>query len=113
MASAAQVETKRRPTARAEHVGSLVRPKALLEAQQRVTAAIGVGTEDANVLMAKGAAFDEELAQLQDDLIRDAVARQLAAGLDVVTDGEFRRCSSRVRSTPLSGGSSRARRRST
>jgi 5-methyltetrahydropteroyltriglutamate--homocysteine methyltransferase len=91
MASAAQVETKRRTIPRAEHVGSLVRPKALLEAQQRVTAAIGVGTEDANVLMAKGAAFDEELAQLQDDLIRDAVARQLSAGLDVVTDGEFRR----------------------
>jgi 5-methyltetrahydropteroyltriglutamate--homocysteine methyltransferase len=41
--------------------------------------------------MAEGAMPADELRQLEDDLIRAAVSKQLAAGMDVVTDGEFRR----------------------
>src|SRR5262245_37049729 len=39
----------------------------------------------------RGAASAEELRQAQDDAIRDAIARQEAIGLPVVTDGELRR----------------------
>jgi 5-methyltetrahydropteroyltriglutamate--homocysteine methyltransferase len=80
-----------RTTPRAEHVGSLVRPPRLLEANQRTAERLGSGERDANVLMAKGATLDAELEDLQNELIREAVRNQVAAGLDVVTDGEYRR----------------------
>ena len=41
--------------------------------------------------MAEGRAVSDQLRSLEDVLIREAVAKQIDAGLDVVTDGEFRR----------------------
>jgi 5-methyltetrahydropteroyltriglutamate--homocysteine methyltransferase len=68
--------TKGRPPFRADHVGSLLRPAALRQAFR----AYGAGQID-----------DPAFAQVQDQCIRDAVRRQEALGLKVVTDGEFRR----------------------
>lgn len=60
---------------RAETVGSLLRP---LDAQR--------------ALAARGDERDEEWVQLAlDDAVRDAIAIQQEAGLDVITDGEMRR----------------------
>ena len=64
------------PPFRADHVGSLLRPPALLRA--RADRAAGAITAD-------------KLTQAEDDAIRDAVAMQEAAGLRSATDGEFRR----------------------
>lgn len=61
---------------RADHIGSLVRPGRLKEAFSRFD---------------HGRAAAEELRAVQDDAIRDAVAKQEARGWPVVTDGEFRR----------------------
>jgi 5-methyltetrahydropteroyltriglutamate--homocysteine methyltransferase len=58
--------------ARAEHVGSLLRPPALLEARA-------------------GNLGGAELKRVEDDAIRETVALQEEAGLPVVTDGELRR----------------------
>jgi 5-methyltetrahydropteroyltriglutamate--homocysteine methyltransferase len=65
-----------RPPFRADHVGSLLRPQALRQAFRR-----HAGKEIS----------DAEFAQLQDRCIRDVVALQEAVGLQVATDGEFRR----------------------
>jgi 5-methyltetrahydropteroyltriglutamate--homocysteine methyltransferase len=65
-----------RPPFRADHVGSLLRPPALLAARERFR----VGD--------LGAA---ELRGLEDDAVREAVARQESLGLMAATDGEFRR----------------------
>jgi 5-methyltetrahydropteroyltriglutamate--homocysteine methyltransferase len=71
---------------RAEVVGSLLRPHAL-------RAAIEAFYEPGH-----SAALDEERAKdrsalraAEDDAIREAVRRQRGCGLDVITDGEFRR----------------------
>jgi 5-methyltetrahydropteroyltriglutamate--homocysteine methyltransferase len=61
---------------RIDHIGSLVRPRALVEMfacydRRQVTA--------------------RELARAQDEAIRDVIHKQQAHGLPVVTDGEFRR----------------------
>ncbi len=64
------------PPFRADHVGSLLRPPALLRA--RAGRAAGTITAD-------------QLTQAEDDAIRDAVAMQEAVGLRSATDGEFRR----------------------
>ncbi|MEO8313599.1 MAG: 5-methyltetrahydropteroyltriglutamate--homocysteine S-methyltransferase [Pseudomonadota bacterium] len=69
---------RNRPPFRAEHVGSLLRPKALLEARKRVT---------------QGTLSSEQLHKLEDDAIRHAVRRQEEVGLQAVTDGEMRRTS--------------------
>jgi 5-methyltetrahydropteroyltriglutamate--homocysteine methyltransferase len=61
---------------RADHVGSLLRPEALLEARRCLEA----GTIEA-----------EELRSAEDEAIAAAVKMQADAGIDVVTDGEFRR----------------------
>jgi 5-methyltetrahydropteroyltriglutamate--homocysteine methyltransferase len=61
---------------RADHVGSLLRPPALLEARQR--------REDGSISAG-------DLRAVEDEAIAAAVKRQQDAGLDVVTDGEFRR----------------------
>jgi 5-methyltetrahydropteroyltriglutamate--homocysteine methyltransferase len=65
-----------RPPFRADHVGSLLRPAALREAFKR---------------HGGGQVGDAEFARIQDDCVRDAVALQEECGLEVVTDGEFRR----------------------
>ncbi len=63
-------------TFRADHVGSLLRPPALLGARQRHEA---------------GAIGDDELRAIEDEAIASAVAAQQDTGISVLTDGEFRR----------------------
>jgi 5-methyltetrahydropteroyltriglutamate--homocysteine methyltransferase len=65
-----------RPPFRADHVGSLVRPRRLIEARAR---------------RAAGGLDAAELRAVEDACVREAVARQEAVGLEVITDGEFRR----------------------
>lgn len=65
-------------TARADVVGSLLRPPELLAAREACAA---------------GRLTREELRQVEDRAVDDAVALQEAAGLEVVTDGEMRRLS--------------------
>jgi 5-methyltetrahydropteroyltriglutamate--homocysteine methyltransferase len=75
----------RRP-ARAEVVGSLLRPAALREAihtfYERGHSAVLAEERDKD---------RTALRELEDAAIREAVQRQIDLGLDVVTDGEFRR----------------------
>jgi 5-methyltetrahydropteroyltriglutamate--homocysteine methyltransferase len=66
------------PPFRADHVGSLLRPQALLDARQR---------------RAGGALGPGELRDEEDRAIRDVVAMQESVGLQSATDGEFRRTS--------------------
>jgi 5-methyltetrahydropteroyltriglutamate--homocysteine methyltransferase len=61
---------------RADHVGSLLRPSQLSAAR---------------AAHARGQLGSPELHQVEDAAIADAVRRQEAVGLPVVTDGEFRR----------------------
>jgi 5-methyltetrahydropteroyltriglutamate--homocysteine methyltransferase len=68
--------TDGRPPFRADHVGSLLRPAALRQAFRR---------------QAAGDIGEREFAAIQDTAIRDVVALQEHVGLEVVTDGEFRR----------------------
>lgn len=63
---------------RADHIGSLLRPKKLREAFRRHAA---------------GELRDDELRAAQDEAVRDAVKLQEDCGLPVATDGEFRRTS--------------------
>ncbi len=65
-----------RPPFRAEHVGSLLRPKALTAAFRQHAA---------------GEIDDTAFRGIQDQAIREVVAEQEALGFEVVTDGEFRR----------------------
>ena len=67
---------KGKPFFRAEQVGSFLRPPRLLEARERFE---------------KGALDREALWAIENDLIADVVKLQEDAGLQVVTDGEFRR----------------------
>ncbi|SNY63013.1 5-methyltetrahydropteroyltriglutamate--homocysteine S-methyltransferase [Paractinoplanes atraurantiacus] len=66
------------PPFRADHVGSLLRPRRLLEARERRA----VGDIDADALKA-----------VEDEAIRDVVRMQRDVGLRTATDGEFRRVS--------------------
>lgn len=61
---------------RADHVGSLLRPTLL---------------KNARLQLEKGDISASELRELEDNSIRDVVAKQLANGLRSITDGEFRR----------------------
>ncbi len=70
--------TRSTPPFRADHVGSLLRPRALLDARADHAA----GRLDA-----------EGLRAAEDAAIRDAVALQEGLGLRAATDGEFRRTS--------------------
>lgn len=75
----------RRP-ARAEVIGSLLRPRRLLDALAAVY------SEDHVMAYEEERARDRsELTAVAEEEIRRVVARQIDAGLDVVTDGEFRR----------------------
>jgi methionine synthase II (cobalamin-independent) len=70
--------TRTEPPFRADHVGSLLRPSALLRARDAHAAGeIEVG----------------ELRAVEDAAIREAVAMQERVGLRAATDGEFRRTS--------------------
>ncbi len=66
------------PPFRAEHVGSLLRPPALLRAREAHAA---------------GRLSADELRAVEDDAIREAVRLQEDVGLPAATDGEFRRTS--------------------
>ena len=66
------------PPFRADHVGSLLRPKALLQAREDHAA---------------GRLDDAGLKQLEDEAIADVVKMQRDVGLKSATDGEFRRAS--------------------
>jgi methionine synthase II (cobalamin-independent) len=67
-----------RPPFRADHVGSLLRPKQLRDAFRRY---------------ARGELNASAFVEVQDSAVRDVVRLQEEAGLQVVTDGEFRRSS--------------------
>jgi 5-methyltetrahydropteroyltriglutamate--homocysteine methyltransferase len=67
-----------KPPFRADHVGSLLRPRPLLEAREAAKA---------------GALPAAELRHMEDEAIRDVVRMEEEIGLQGVTDGEFRRAS--------------------
>jgi 5-methyltetrahydropteroyltriglutamate--homocysteine methyltransferase len=64
------------PPFRADHVGSLLRPRRLLDARERFAA---------DQITAA------ELREVEDEAIRGVVAMQEEVGLQSITDGEFRR----------------------
>lgn len=68
--------TKSNPPFRAEHIGSLLRPHELIEAHRS---------------LATGKLTAEGFRAAQENLIRDVIRLQEEAGLQAVTDGEFRR----------------------
>jgi 5-methyltetrahydropteroyltriglutamate--homocysteine methyltransferase len=65
-----------RPPFRADHVGSLLRPKQVLQARDA---------------FAKGEISAEQLTEIEDEAIREIIRRQGEVGLRTVTDGEQRR----------------------
>ena len=69
-------ENQVRPPCRADHIGSLLRPRSLKDAH----GALRAGRIDA-----------AQFAAVQDEAIRQAVKMQERAGVGAVTDGEFRR----------------------
>jgi 5-methyltetrahydropteroyltriglutamate--homocysteine methyltransferase len=89
-ASAQDAAPVPRSAPRAEHVGSLVRPARLREALNRLAEQSGADLIKSNVHMARSAMVDE-VDDLLAGLIGEAVQSQIAAGLDVLTDGEYRR----------------------
>ena len=68
--------TRSSPPFRAEHVGSLPRPDRLMAARER---------------FAKGEIARAELARVEDECIREAVAMQERVGIGAITDGEYRK----------------------
>ena len=70
------------PPYRADHVGSLLRPPALLRARDEHAA---------------GRIGDDELRAAEDDAIRDVVRMQEEIGLRSATDGEYRRADEKCR----------------
>jgi 5-methyltetrahydropteroyltriglutamate--homocysteine methyltransferase len=65
-----------KPPFRAEHVGSLIRPEALIKARERAE---------------KGEIAPDELKRIQQAAIRDVVRLQEELGLKLATDGEYNR----------------------
>ena len=68
---------------RAEHVGSLLRPRNLLDAR--------AAAEGNQYRQVSGPLAYAGLKPIEDEAIRDAVQLQEDVGLQVITDGEFRR----------------------
>jgi methionine synthase II (cobalamin-independent) len=64
------------PAYRADHVGSLLRPPELLEARAKFT---------------EGKITEDELREVEDASVIQALELQRKAGVDVYTDGEYRR----------------------
>src|SRR5215470_7023754 len=64
------------PPFRAEHIGSLLRPKRLLEQREK---------------FARGEIDRDALTRVENDAIKDVLALQERVGLKFATDGEFRR----------------------
>ena len=67
-----------KPPFRADHVGSLLRPASVIAARQKF-------------YCEKPKISAEDLRAIEDDAITDAVRMQEDLGLQVVTDGEYRR----------------------
>ncbi len=67
-----------KPPFRADHVGSILRPRALLKARDDFVA---------------GSIDTASLRAIEDEAIRETVRRQEDVGLQAATDGEFRRAS--------------------
>jgi 5-methyltetrahydropteroyltriglutamate--homocysteine methyltransferase len=63
-------------TIRTDVIGSLLRPKGLIEARQRLD---------------EGKIKEDEFRAIEDDAVRQQVSLQESVGLDVLTDGEMRR----------------------
>lgn len=61
---------------RADQVGSFLRPKAVLEAREKV---------------ANDQATLSDLRKVEDECVADVAKKQMAAGLRAITDGEYRR----------------------
>jgi 5-methyltetrahydropteroyltriglutamate--homocysteine methyltransferase len=72
------IQADGRPPYRADHIGSLLRPPELRRAFRA---------------QAERQMSDEQFRAVQDDAIRDVVKLQHDCGLQVITDGEFRRIS--------------------
>jgi 5-methyltetrahydropteroyltriglutamate--homocysteine methyltransferase len=72
------MDARTEPPFRAEHVGSLLRPRALVQARHD---------------HAEGRIDAARLRAIEDEAVRDVVALQEDLGLRAVTDGEFRRTS--------------------
>jgi 5-methyltetrahydropteroyltriglutamate--homocysteine methyltransferase len=70
------MSARTKPPFRADHVGSFLRPAALLDARERHR---------------KGEISQEQLREVEDASIRDIVRFQEDLGLEGITDGEFRR----------------------
>jgi 5-methyltetrahydropteroyltriglutamate--homocysteine methyltransferase len=70
--------TRMATTYRADHIGSLLRPPAVLEA---------------HAAQAAGRITLEQLREIEDDAIESVLALQREIGLSVVSDGEYRRSS--------------------
>jgi 5-methyltetrahydropteroyltriglutamate--homocysteine methyltransferase len=70
------MSTRTHPPFRADHVGSFLRPKRLLEAREK---------------KAKGEITPAQLRLVEDDAIAEIVRFQEDVGLQSITDGEFRR----------------------
>jgi 5-methyltetrahydropteroyltriglutamate--homocysteine methyltransferase len=68
--------TRKAPPFRADHVGSFLRPKELLDAREQAQ---------------KGAITRAQLREVEDKAIRDIVKFQEDLGMQGITDGEFRR----------------------
>jgi 5-methyltetrahydropteroyltriglutamate--homocysteine methyltransferase len=73
---ASEIDMNATPPFHADHVGSLLRPRALIEARHKARE----GTMEAG-----------ELRSIEDSAIREVVRFQEDIGLSVITDGEFRR----------------------
>jgi 5-methyltetrahydropteroyltriglutamate--homocysteine methyltransferase len=82
------------PPFRADHVGSLLRPQALLDARARHAA---------------GELDEAGLVEAENQAIREVVALQEEIGLRAATDGEFRRSSWHMDFIHRSVGSSERR----
>jgi len=65
-----------KPPFRADHVGSLLRPKRLVEAREKLK---------------KGAISANDLTAIADEAVREVVTMQEAIGLQSITDGDYRR----------------------
>jgi 5-methyltetrahydropteroyltriglutamate--homocysteine methyltransferase len=78
MTAGKAAQAKLNPPFRADHVGSLLRPKELNHAFREFSA---------------GKMTAEAFKAVQDRAIRDAVSLQEEIGLEAITDGEFRRAS--------------------
>ncbi len=79
--------TSTTPPFRADHVGSFLRPKALLEARR------DAGLELSSTSEARGetAITEQRLREIENHAIREIVAWQEDVGLQSITDGEYRR----------------------